>query len=384
MDAPFDIFDTVMGDVTGDRKDDVVMFGGGGRIQIYYYDGGQYKRYIKTLSWSNQETGCLPNVDNDSFILWDTGQRELLFSDPEVIAVLASPPYYEGINDDGDGGTSFGYSKGSGGSDTHSGGFSVGMSVGYEFKDPFGFGDVEFEASMKNSFSWAQSNSTEINESWGWNTPTSQDLVIFTAIPFDVYYYEVLKAPASGDADAAKVKDVMTINVPRKVRTYHHELSYYNSVVPEAYRVTVNHTLGDPSSYYNKGDRENLKKEAGNKGLFSLNTQMTAGGGGGSTTIGLEEVTTREDSFAYDVEVEVKASATVMGAKVGASVGFSYGYETTTTVSNGTFIEGTVPAIPSASYTPAMDFDWGLMSFPRWEGNRDKYVFVTYWTDIHH
>jgi hypothetical protein len=205
-------------------------------------------------------------------------------------------------------------------------------------------------------------------------------LVIFTAIPFDVYYYKVLKAPAGGGADDAKVNEFMTINVPRKTRTYHHELSFYNSVVPEAYRVTVNHTLGDPSSYYNSADRATLKGQAGDKGLFSLNTEITAGAGSGSSTIGLEQITQNESSFAFDTEVEVAAKGTVAGITVGGSVGFSYGYETTTSVSNGTFIEGTVPAIPTDYYSPAMDFDWGLMAFPRYEGARDKYVFVTYWT----
>jgi hypothetical protein len=237
---------------------------------------------------------------------------------------------------------------------------------------------------MKNSFSWAQSTSKEINETWGWNTPVGEDLVIFTAIPFDVYYYKVLKAPEGGGADAAKANDVMTINVPRKARTYHHELSYYNSVVPEAYRVTVNHTLGDPSSYYNRADRATLKGQAGGDGLFSLTTEITAGAGRGSSTIGIEQLTGTDKTFAFDTEVEVKASATFAGAKVGVSTGFSYGYETTTSVSNGTFIEGTVPAIPTGDYTINKDFDWGLMAFPRWEGNQKSYVFVTYWTELHH
>jgi hypothetical protein len=375
----FDRYDTVMGDVTGDGKDDVVMFYGWATIQIYYYDGG-YKRFNKQINstvTSHNETGCLPNVDNDSFILQDTGQRELLFTNPQVIAVLASPPYYAGINEDGDGGTSFGYSKSSSSSDTHSGGFSVGVSVGYEFKVPLIGTGTEFEASMKNSFSWAQSTSKEISETWGWNTPIGEDLVIFTAIPFDVYYYKVLRSP---DGEEAQPGDILTVNVPRKSRTYHYELSYYNAHVPEAYRVTVNHTLGDPSSYYNSADRATLKSQAGGEGLFSLNTQTNAGEGGGSSTIGLEELTGTDTTFAFETEVEVKAAATFTGVKVGVSVGFSYGYETTTSVSNGTFIEGTVPAIPRDYYSPAMDFDWGLMAYPRWEGTRDKYVFVTYWT----
>jgi hypothetical protein len=55
------------------------------------------------------------------FILRDTGKREKLFTDPQVIAGLAFPPCYNGVNDNGDGGTSFGYSK------------SEGASAGFEY-----------------------------------------------------------------------------------------------------------------------------------------------------------------------------------------------------------------------------------------------------------
>jgi hypothetical protein len=374
-----DYYDVVMGDVTGDRKDDVVLFYGFGEIQIYYYDSGQYKRYQTQISnvGSYTEAGCLPNVDDDSFILRDTGQRELLFTDPEVIAVLASPPYYEGVNGDGDGGTSFGYSKSSGTSESNAFGFSVGVSVGHEFNVPLIGTGTEFEASLKSSFSWAQSNSIEISESWGWNTPVAQDLVIFTAIPFDVYYYEVLRSPSGEDA---RPGDILTVSVPRKPLPYHAPLEFYNRGVTEENQVAVNHTLGVPQTYYTPTQRDAQKAAAGNKGLFSTNTQMTAGIGQGSTTINIEKVSGQESSFAFDLETEIAGKVKVGGVSIGASVGFSYGYESTTSVSEGTWIEGTVPAIPTESYESDMDFRWGLMAYPR-KDPYQSYVFVTYWLD---
>jgi hypothetical protein len=372
----FDIYHTVIGDVTGDQKDDVVFFHGNG-IQIYYYSGGQYQRFIQSLS-GYYETGCLPNVDDDSLILRDTGRRELLFTDPHVIAVLASPPYYSGINGDGDGGTSFGYSKSSGTSSSNSFGFSVGVSAGYESDAFFGLFGAEFETTVTTNCSWAQSSSVEISESWGWNNPIAQDLVVFTAIPFDVYYYEVLRAPADGDVKAG---DPLTVNVPRKPKPYHTPLPTYNAGVPEEHRIEVNHTLGVPSSYYTPADRDQQKSAAKGKGLFSTNTQMSAGMGTGSTTINIESVAEREDAFAFDLEVEVSAAVKAGGVKVGASAGFSYGYETTSSVSEGTYIEGTVPAIPVADYESDMDFVWGLMAYPK-QDNNQNYIFVTYWADF--
>jgi hypothetical protein len=78
-----------------------------------------------------------------------------------------------------------------------------------------------------------------------------------------------------------------------------------------------------------------------------------------------------------EIEAETKAGS----IQVGASAGFSYGYETTSSVSSGTYIEGTVPAIPTASYKPTLDFNWGLMAYPKRDPNQN-YIFVTYWTDL--
>ncbi|MDR2160220.1 MAG: VCBS repeat-containing protein [Treponema sp.] len=380
--ATYEYYDIVTGDVTGDRKDDMVLFSDGGWVEIFYYASGTDQHQsirLTTASPVSRGTGCLPNVDNDSFILRDTGQRELLFSDPQVIAVLASPPYYAGINGDGDGGTSFGYSKSSGTTSSNSTGFSVGVSVGFEWEAPFGIAKAEFETAVTDSFGWTQSSSRELSESWGWNTPVAQDLVIFTAIPFDVYYYEVLLSPPGGDALPG---DIMAVNVPRKLRYYHAPLSGYNASVPEEHRVTVNHTLGVPGSYFTTTQRNAQKTAAGNKGLFSTNTQMTAGSGAGSTTINIENVTGTDSGFSFEHETEISAKAGAGGVMMGVSSGFSYGYETTTSVSNGTWIEGTVPAIPSVSYSADKDFDWGLMAYPRRDSSQ-SYVFVTYWVAPH-
>ncbi|MDR0597866.1 MAG: VCBS repeat-containing protein [Treponema sp.] len=375
--------DIVMGDVTGDRKDDVVSFSDTD-ISIYYYSNGSYRIFRKSTSTGtaliSYPTGCLPNVDDDSFILRDTGDREFLFTDPQVIAVLASPPYHDGINDNGAGGTSFGYSTSSGSGSSNSASFSVGISVGFEFRAPFNIASAEFETSIKQNTSWTQSSSVELSESWGWSTPVAQDLVIFTAVPFDVYYYEVISSPPGEDA---KPGDMLTVNVPRKPHQYHVPLPNYNAGVPAQDRISLNHTLGAPWSYYTPSDRDQQKSQAGSQGLFSTNTHMTAGMGQGNTVINIQTVSGRESSFAFDMETEISAKATAGGVSVGASVGFGYGYESTSSVSAGTWIEGMVPAIPAESYDLNLDFDWGLMAYPRRDHPTQKFIFVTYWTKMH-
>jgi hypothetical protein len=57
-------------------------------------------------------------------------------------------------------------------------------------------------------------------------------------------------------------------------------LPNYNAQALEEHQIAVNHTLGDPSTYYTATDRDREKRQAWDKGLFSTNTQMTVGGGG--------------------------------------------------------------------------------------------------------
>jgi hypothetical protein len=209
-------------------------------------------------------------------------------------------------------------------------------------------------------------------------------MVIFTAIPFDVYYYEVLRAPVNDlSENPPQAGDMMTVNVPRKPDNYRLSLPMYNRGVPEEHQIEVNHTLGNPKSYYTRTQRDEQKTAAGSEGLFSTTTKMTAGGGQGSTTINIESVQGKESSFTFDLETEIAAEIGIGGATAGVSAAFNYGYETTSSVSEGTWIEGTVPAIPDDYYTFDRDFSWGLMAYPRsmTQNLARKYIFVTYWVD---
>ncbi len=49
-------------------------------------------------------------------------------------------------------------------------------------------------------------------ETW---TTSTDDAVVFTVIPFDVYYYKVVSSP-----DPADINKTVSINVPRKLSTY--------------------------------------------------------------------------------------------------------------------------------------------------------------------
>jgi hypothetical protein len=379
----FERFDFMIGDVTGDMKGDVVMFFAGGQIGIYYYSDGEYRSFIgQAGSGSMFETGCLPNVDDDSFILKDTGERQFLFSDPAVLAVLASPPYYKGINDHGDGRTSFGYGTSSTSTTTNNYNVSYGISVGFKLTLPFDIGETEFETSITKSVGWTQSKSKKISESYGWYGLIGHDIVIFAAIPIDVYFYEVLRAPRDVKENTGQI---ITVSIPRRPITTSADVSVYNAGVPEEFKIKVNHTLGDPESYYSSAQADKEKALVGNRGMFSTNSLMSVGiSSGTSNFINLKDITEEGDSFNIDSTIKISGKARLGVVVVGENTGFSYGYKISTSVTQETWIEGRVPGIPAESAASVRLFDWGLMAYPAKGGNTNQnkeYVFVTYWVN---
>lgn len=375
----FVLMDTIqVGDVDGDKKADI----------LFVAHNQERLNIIRTQSdgklvldgWSigtipSNITLCLPNVDDDSAVVEYKG-HELLFTDPCVLAVLASPPCFTGINDSGaNGGTSFGYIEGHITEETKDHGFSVGASIGMKLSAPFGLAEAEAKVTLDQSFNWGTATTHEITENWGYTTALGEDKVIFTSIPFDVYYYTVLSSP-----DHSQIGETITVNVPRKPGTYHQETSYYNShIYGDAVMIdssVMQHSIGNPFSYATEAEKDTLKG-LDNPGLFS-DSSLQVGTGTGSSTIGLENLSGDTDTYAYSLDVTVSMEATVVGISIGGSAGYQYGYSYSSTINKGTYIEGEVPDIPQDYYNSNRAFEWGLMSYPVTKSGQ-KFTIVSYW-----
>jgi hypothetical protein len=392
-----------MGDVTGDKRADVVLVNNGDPMEL-------------TVIWLTMTAGvatgltskmtthygaymespvkhfpafCLPNVDRDSFVLEFTG-HELLYSDPIIEAVIASPPYWEGINEEGSGGTTYGKSSGVGGALGASGGFKVGYSVGAEFDSGvFGNFGFEYEQSVNYGFNWGVSASTNLTESWAYSTGVGEDKVVFTAIPYDVYYYRVVTAPANNgageDSESLDAGDTMVISVPRKPGTFNQALTYYNDHNGETWDVALNHTPGQPGTYHTSSDITAIKAAARSilgsaKGLYSTRHTTVGVSNTGSTSQGVEETTGMEVDLGFEVEVSTEAKVKAGGVTTGVNWSYSFGINASITSEDSIFIEGEVPDIPTARHTTDLDFDWGLLMYPT-AGTGQNFNLVTYWVD---
>ena len=137
----------------------------------------------------------LLNMDNDAVFIQYI-DYEFTYSKPEVLAVLASLPYYEDIYNAypiwEPGSTYLSKSSGSSHTDTGFAEFSLGWYLSFE-QDIGIFGlklaSFETETSIAISTSQEFSHTVERESSVTYETSGGQDSVVMVSSPLDMYYY---------------------------------------------------------------------------------------------------------------------------------------------------------------------------------------------------
>ena len=325
----------------------------------------------------------LPNTDNDTAILKYTGKHYYTYSDPEVLAVLASPPYYADLaNDDDDSqmiesSTAYGKSKGSGGGTTHSNSFSVGVYTSWEKTwSMLGveLASAEAEFSINNTFTWETQKTSSLEYAVEYATMAGVDTVVLYSMPIETYVYEAQIPNGGGGYDT----QTMTVNIPyepsiqtlslEKYNTIYHT---YKDILPDVSRA-LTHTVGDPGSYASgisslPGDRQQTLVYTGDPSTIGKGSQNTQ-------TQSISMTNEEQNSFNYELEVETKAGAGMGGVKVGVTAGYSHGAGSVHITTAGSSYTATMNGLPSQADKYGYDFNWKLVGF-LYQG---KYPVVTY------
>ncbi len=344
----------IAGDITGDGRDNLVLTywephgtnnEGIPRLQVWgmndytgaekIYSEGAPVVSIDKLGWQKVS---LANTDSDSTIVRYTGEHELLFSDPKIIAVLAAPPYYKGVNENG-ATTRFGKRETQSESNAFSTGVSVGMSVGVSVRGSF-IVDTQsgFSAKVKRTahfdHSWTGSKSTSTYSIFG---SGSEDLVIFTSVPFDVFYYEII---SSDDPDVVP-GEIMTISLPRKPELLSVSRDFYNAnngdFLPIDNRV-LGHVTGNPWSYPSA-------IPSGLEWCLRSDDFIHVGEGYGDITTGVSKTEGIGEGSAAKMEVTAEAEVQLGGVTAGIHGGYRYGFQYEIENIEETWYEGVVPSI---------------------------------------
>ena len=325
----------------------------------------------------------LPNTDSDTMLLKYTGEHYYTYSDPEVLAVLASPPYYADLaNGDDDSqmiesSTAYGTTKGSGGGTTYSNSFSVGVYTSWE--KTFKIFNVELfsaeaEFSINNTFTWETQKTSSLEYEVEYATMAGVDTVVLYSMPIESYVYEAQIPNEAGGYDT----QLMTVNIPYEpsiqtisLENYNKIYNTYKDMLPDV-SCALTHTVGDPSSYASSisnlpGDRTQTLVYDGNPftiGQGSQNTQSQ------SIAMTNEE----ENSFNYQLDVETKFGVGGGGVMVGVTAGYSHGAGSVHISTAGSSYTATMNGLPTQAEQYGYSFNWKLVGF-LYQG---KYPVVTY------
>ena len=342
------------------------------KASYYSYEDNNIRNYA-SLSFS------LPNTDNDTTILRYTGEHYYTYADPEVLAVLASPPYYADLaNDDDDSqmiesSTSYGTTKGSGSGTSHSNSFSVGVYTSWEKTWSIlgvELASAEAEFSINNTFTWETQKTSSLEYEVTYSTMAGLDTVVLYSMPIETYVYEATMPDGT--------TQTMTVNIPYEpsvqtisLEKYEGIREAYSDILPDV-SSALTHTVGDPGSY--ASSISSLPAGRTQTLVYNGSPSTIGQGSKNAQEQSIAMTSEEENSFNYEFAVETKAGAGMGGVKVGVTAGYSHGAGKVHISTAGSSYTGTMNGLPTQAEGYGYTFNWRLVGFLY----QDRYPVVTY------
>lgn len=286
------------------------------------------------------------------------------------------------------GGTSLGKTTTSSVEETHAFGLTVGASVTVKGGIPF-VAQAKTKLALEAGFHGGWGTSHEYKVSVGYSVGTGEDLVVFTAVAYDVLYYKILNAEymegqVEGDEEV-EPGEILTVSLPNKEpRTYTMERALYNDKmkprglyqIPVDAKFGLDSKIGNPSSYPDKTQaaliKQTVNASRGNeKGFYafddSVNKFQSVGQSNtGFVTQNIAEAAGSSENWDWTASFTYTAIAEAGGlfasVELEASVKVDYVGSRSYTFSKETSVEGAVPNISTDVSKPL--FNWGLLAFP--------------------
>lgn len=326
----------------------------------YFYKTYTYKKTGKSF-WQCNSTGyriskkgnaytslCAPDVDSDSTIA-RIKDVSLTYTEPEVLALLESTPYFSEV-DEGDIGnseTAYGKENGEGTSVSTAEGLTTNIVAGFEWSvDDICAGFVcgaGFETSVEQGYTWETATSTTKKFSLNYSNDTGENQVIVYRRPVTTYRYEI-----------KGTKDTMVLARQGTLLTSMLPVDEYNEAA-QSYELEeiADGTLatpGNPFSY--RSSTAGLNNVAESK----ITTQY---GKEGTVTQEFSTETEQEKTFTYDLNASFTAYGLVFGVKAGGGAGTTYSESQSTINTEAITKTGAVTGKQVEGY----DFNW---KFAHW------------------
>ena len=343
--------------------------------------------------YGNPGVFAILNTDDDTMYMNYTGKHSVEYTDPEVLAVLSSPPYFKDLlaNDELSGNypestTSYGKTTGSGQSVGGSATISAGVFERVEQEiSILGLGNVaqvEAEVSWTASFTAAYEQESSLEYSVEYATSSGADAVVLYSIPTEIYEYETFYIDRKTGKKQSYKKSIFFPKTPC-VTTM--ELEKYNTIaenyteLPRIDESVLNHTLGFPESYpESSGSYSHVREFDGNW----MAVDFTSAGGGMTQSQSIEMSKENETSFSAGVEMSFSAGAGAGGVTLGVTGGAAVeaGYAMTNTSGNSFTAE--MQNMPKEAEDYGYGMSWKLFahegSYTNRNGKTVKFPVVDY------
>ena len=326
----------------------------------YFYKTYTYKKTGKS-SWKCNSTGyriskkgnaytslCAPDIDSDSTIA-RIKDVSLTYTEPEVLALLESTPYFSEV-DEGDIGnseTAYGKENGEGTSVSTAEGLTTNIVAGFEWSvDDICAGFVcgaGFETSVEQGYTWETATSTTKKFSLNYSNDTGENQVIVYRRPVTTYRYEI-----------KGTKDTMVLARQGTLLTSMLPVDEYNEAA-QSYELEeiADGTLGTPGNPFSyRSSTAGLNNVAESK----ITTQY---GKEGTVTQEFSTETEQEKTFTYDLDASFTAYGLVFGVKAGGGAGTTYSESQSTINTEAITKTGAVTGKQVEGY----DFNW---KFAHW------------------
>ena len=326
----------------------------------YFYKTYTYKKTGKS-SWKCDSTGyriskkgnaytslCAPDIDSDSTIA-RIKDVSLTYTEPEVLALLESTPYFSEV-DEGDIGnseTAYGKENGEGDSVSTAEGLTTNIVAGFEWSvDDICAGFVcgaGFETSVEQGYTWETATSTTKKFSLNYSNDTGENQVIVYRRPVTTYRYEI-----------KGTKDTMVLARQGTLLTSMLPVDEYNEAA-QSYELEeiADGTLatpGNPFSY--RSSTAGLNNVAESKITIQYGKE-------GTVTQEFSTETEQEKTFTYDLNASFTAYGLVFGVKAGGGAGTTYSESQSTINTEAITKTGAVTGKQVEGY----DFNW---KFAHW------------------
>ena len=358
----------------GAKLDAIVAQAANYRHALFGYEPGESGSSLQAQTFAGKTgaSGAMLNTDDDTTYIQYTGNHYFTYSDPQVLAVISSPPYFRDLlnRDDLSGnyaesGTAYGSTKGSGAGATASASISAGVYVSIDEEVQIlgvTVAQTESEVALSASFTYEYEKMSSLEQSVEYATSAGADAVVLYSVPCIVYEYTVF----SPNGDGTYSENVMALNFPKTASIVTMDLERYETIaadfeeLPSIAGNVVTHTVGEPATY--PASPEGFRKAIVYDGDY-MAVGYTDLGGGMTQSQSIDMTEEESHSFSGEAELEMSAGGGMGGIIVGCKGSISGGGGYVMTSTSGSSFTATMQNMPAEAEEYGYYMAWKLFAY---------------------